>query len=264
MSVPISSVDNYVGATKQLVGWSKTASRTTIANSWFSCFDLAGDPGAGTLAAGNTANGIVPTDATAGYPGITGGAGNTHICRVEYSSTVACRVRVFDRIFVAGAYAFNANQALSSQPSFAARVPNSDYRTTEIWVETVTAATGNLAVNVTYTDQDGNAGATTGATGIGAAQTLGRCWQLPFAAGDSGCQLITNIAGSVATVGTFNVMVLRPLWFGRVFAANFGDVHDILRTGMPRIYNDTSLYVMIAPDSTSTGIPDLNFELATG
>ena len=44
---------------KQTIIFNKTASRTSVASIPFSVFDLAGNPGAGTLAVGNTANGIV-------------------------------------------------------------------------------------------------------------------------------------------------------------------------------------------------------------
>jgi hypothetical protein len=263
----ITTLDGYIAAIKQKIAWTKTTTRTTVANGWFSLFDVAGHPGAGTLAGSNTANGVVPTDATTGYPIVTAFSGSNkgYLGRVEYANTVACRVALFDRVFLAGAYAFNANTTLASQPSYSSRVPGgTDYTGLEIWCEQVAAATGNQAVNVTYTDQDGNAGATTGATGIGAAQTVGRCWQLPLAAGDSGVQKIEVVVGSVATVGTFNVMVLRPLWSGRIIVANSGDVRDALQNGMPELFADSALYVMVAADSTSSGLPECSFQVVNG
>ena len=262
----ITTLDGYIGSAKQRVSWTKTAARTTVATGWFSLFDVAGTPGSGTLAGSSTAAGVVPTDVTSGYPVINafGGAATGYLSKVEYSSNVACRIAIFDRLFVAGAYAFNANTALASQPSFAGRAPATDYKGLELWVEQVTAATGNQAVNVTYTNDAGVASRTTGAVGIGAAPTLGRCWQLPLQAGDQGVQLVTNVAGTVASAGTFNVMVLRPLWSGRVQLANGGDVHDMLRTGLPQVYADSALYVIVAADSTSSGIPDMALEVANG
>lgn len=262
----ILSLDNYLAAARQRINWTKTASRTTVAAQWFSVFDLAGNPGAGVLAGTSTSAGVVPTDATAGTPVINafGGSATGRLSKVEFGSTVACRIQLYDLLFKAGAYAFNANTGLSAQPSYAGRLPGTNYSLTEIWVEQVTAATGNQAVNVTYTDQSGNTGNTTGATGVGAAPTVGRCWQLPFAAGDSGVQVITNVTGTVATAGTFNVLVLRPLWSGRVMIANDGDVHDLLRTGMPQVFADSAFYCMVAADSTASGIPDLVLEVANG
>lgn len=263
----ITSRDTYFSAAKQSCVWDKTTARTTIAAGFFSLFDVAGNPGGGTLAIGNTANGLVHTDATAGYPAInTFGGGNTgYLARLDFGNTVSCRISLFDRLFVCGAYAFNANTALSTQPSFSSRIPGgTDYTNLQLWVEQVTAATGNEAVNVTYTNSDGTASRTTGAVGIGAAPTLGRCWQLPLQAGDKGVQLITNVAGSVATVGTFNVMILRPLWTGRVMIANGGDIHGINTVGLPVIYDTSALYALVAADSTSSGLPRLLIEAVNG
>lgn len=238
-----------------------------MANGWFSLHDVAGQPGAGTLAGTSTTAGVVPTDATAGYPLINAfsGANKGYLGKVEFANTVACRIALFDRLFLAGAYAFNANQALSTQPSYSSRIPGgTDYTGLELWVEQVTAATGNQAVTVTYTDESGNAGATTGAVGIGAAPTVGRCWQLPLASGDSGVQKVESVVGSVASAGTFNVMVLRPLWSSRVVVANWGDVHDMIRTGINEVYADSAFYVMVCADSTSSGLPECSFQVVNG
>jgi hypothetical protein len=260
----IASLDGYIAAAKQKVAWVKTTTRTTVANGWFSVFDVAGQPGAGTLAGSSTAAGVVPTDATTGYPVLNafGGGAKGYVSRVAFGSSVACRLAIFDRVFLAGAYAFNANTALSSQPSYSGRLPNTDYKNLEIWAETVTAATGNQTWNVTYTNEGGTGSRTTGATGIGAAPTLGRCWQLPLQAGDSGVQKIDNVAGGTGSAGTANIMVLRPIWSGRVVIANMGDVHDLLRTGMPELYADSALYAMICADSTSSGVPEMEIEIS--
>jgi hypothetical protein len=226
--------------------------------------DLAGNPGAGTLAGSNTANGVVPTDATAGYPIIAAfGGGTGYLTKVEFASTVAGWVDVYDRVFLAGAYAFNANTTLASIPSYSGRIPGADYTGTQIWLEQVTAGTGSQSVAVTYTNQAGTGSRTTGTVAT-AVNIVGRCWQLPLQAGDSGVQVVNSVVGSVATVGTFNIMVLRPLWSGRITLANGGDVHDLLRVGMPQVYADSALYVLIAPDSTATGIPEVMLEVANG
>ena len=62
------SNEEFLSSYKWDVVLGKTATRTTVALNPFSVFDLAGQPGAGTLAIGNTANGVSQTKATAGYP----------------------------------------------------------------------------------------------------------------------------------------------------------------------------------------------------
>ena len=262
----IATLDGYIAAAKQCIFYTKTASRATIAAIPFTIFDLAGNPGAGVLNIGNTANGLVPTDAVAGYPVINAFGGAVgYFTGLEFNSSVACRIFLFDRVFAAGAYAFNANVTLASQPSYSGRVPDgTDYNGLQIWIEAVTAFTGLQSIAVTYTNQAGTAGRTTGTIATGVAPTVGRALQLPLQAGDTGVQKIESVVSTVSTVGTFNVMVLRPLIMVRVPVVGFGDVYDLLRTGMVQVFADSALYVLIAADSTASGIPSLNIEIANG
>ena len=261
----IATLDQLLAAALTRIGYQKTASRTAVAAIPFSVFDQAGSPGAGTLAVGNTANGLVPTDATAGYPIIEDFAGGAQgrISKIEYGSTVACRLTLFDCLFSAGAYAFNANVSLASQPSFAARVPGANYSGLELWMEAATAFTGNQSIAVTYTDQSGNTGHTTGTLATGLAPIAGRMLRLPLATGDSGLQKVESVVSSVSTVGTFNIHVMRRLWSGRVRVANDGDVHDILRTGGVQVYQDSALRLVVTADGTATGLPEVSVEIAS-
>lgn len=263
----ITTLDGLIAAAKQRVPLKKTTVRTSVANGWFSVFDVAGNPGAGTLAGGSTAAGVVPDHTTAGCPLINafGGGAAGALMSVDYANSVASRLLVADLLFKAGAYAFNANTTLASQPSFSARVPGgTDFSGCEIWIEAVTAFTGNMSVAVTYTNQSGTAARTTGTVATGAAPTVGRMIQLPLQAGDTGVQKIESVVATVATVGTFNVLVLRPLWTGRVVAANFGDLHDYLRVGMPQVFDTSALFLAVNADSTSTGLPEVVLTLANG
>jgi len=268
--VAITTLDGWIASAKQRVTLKKTATRTTVALRWFSLFDLAGLPGAGTLAIGNTANGVVHTDATAGYPTInTFGGGNAgHIGRCEFSNTVLCRLALYDRLFSCGAYAFNANTNLASQPSFLGRVPGATAALTagctELWAEQVTTATLVQNVNVRYTDETGTAGKQTGATAPSAAPTVGSMWQLPCAAGCKGVSLIENVTGTVASAGTFNVHVMRPLGEVRIGVANATEIMDFIRTGMPQVFDSSALVVIVRPDSTGAGLVDVTFDVVNG
>jgi hypothetical protein len=259
----ISTIDQLVAAARQKVPFIKTSARTTVATGWFSLWDLAGNPGAGTLAVGNTTNGLVPDDTVAGVAGINtfGASATGYLAGVEFASTVACRMMIVDRLFHAGAYAYNAAVTLTAQPSYSARVPGGNYAGLQIWIECVTAFTGNPSVAVTYTNQAGTAARTTGTFATGTALTLGRMMQLPLQAGDTGVQKIESVTATVATAGTFNVLVLRPLWMGRVPIANSGDVHSWDRIGFPQVYDTSCLQVLINADSTSSGIPELMLDV---
>jgi len=262
--VAITTLDGYIAATKYQIPFFKTASITAVAGMPTANFAQAGYPPAGTLSAGNTANGIVPTDATTGYPSVPTFSSTGYLSRVTVNSSVACMVGVYDRVFSCGAYAHNAAQTLNTQPSFAGRIPSTVYAgQTEIWYEQVTTGTLVQNVAVTYLDQDGNGG-TTGTFAAPAAMAVGRCFQLPFAAGDNGVSRIDTVTGTVASGGTFNINVLRPLWKGMVNVANYAQIEDLIKTGLPRVYSDSALFIMVTPVSTATGLPSLNFELSDG
>jgi len=245
----------------------KSASRATIAAVPFSVFDLAGDPGAGVLAGTSLTAGVVPTDLTAGCPIITAfsGANLGYLSRVEASSPVACRLAIYDLLWKAGPYPFNAAQALTAQPSYSSRVPGgTDFKGTQIWLETVTAFTGNQSINITYTNQDGTGGRSTGTVATGVAPTVGRMFKMPIQAGDTGVQKIDNVTSTVATVGTFNVLVMDKKWEGRIRVANDGIVHGPDLTGLSNIYADSALILVVTADSTSSSTPEVVFDIING
>ena len=263
----ITSLDALIGAARQKITYIKTAARTTVATAPFSIHDLAGNPGAGVLAVGNTANGLVPTDITAGFPlvNIFGGGSTGYLAGVQFTNTVPCSMILYDRLFNAGAYSFNSSVTLTSQPSYAGRVPGGvDFTNTEIWVECVTAFTGSMSIAVTYTNQSGVTGRTTGTVATGVAPTVGRIIQLPLQAGDSGVQQIGSVVASVASAGTFNIVVARRLAILRVGIANGGDIFGLDKIGLPQIFTDSALCLAVMADSTSSGTPWLLLDVANG
>lgn len=253
-------------AAGQTINLMRSGARTTIATATFETIDLAGQPGSGVLAGTSTAAGIVPTDATVGCPTINAFAGSNsgYITEIAFASSVACRLRLSDLLFKAGAYAFNAAVALAAQPSYSSRVPGgADYTGTQIWFECVTAFTGNPSVVVTYTNDQGVAGQTTPTLAL-TAPTVGRMAQFALQAGDNGVQKIESVTATVASAGTFNILVMRPLWTGRVQAAVYGDVHGPDKTGMPQVFADSALVLTVANDSTAMGTNELLITIGNG
>lgn len=261
----ITTLDGLIGAPKQILAYARTTSVTAVAANHCAIHQAAGVPGATALAVGDTAAGLVPTDAYGAAVTIDSfGAGATgYLTRAVISSSVSSNVWVYDRLFHAGAFPYNANVALADQPSFASRVPNGDYRGLELWFEAVTAHTGNISVTVTYTNQDGTPGQSTGAVAWGAAPAVGRSFRLPLAAGDSGIQKIESVVATVASAGTFNLYIARHL----VVARLIGSATEILafdRTGMPVVYPDSCIIVRAQPDSTATGNVNALLEISNG
>lgn len=165
---------------------------------------------------------------------------------------------------------------LPSQPVISQRCPDYPGSGTnfgvgnEIWIEVVTAfVTGTVRqVQVTYTNSSGTAGRTSviSVAQAAAALTLGKMFMLTLQAGDVGVQKIESVIVTVGgmTAGTFNVLILRPLFTsGRVAIANDGGVYDLLGTGAPIVYTDSALIMVPEADSTSSGIPNISIEIAS-
>lgn len=268
----INTVDGLFAAPKQRINWTKTGAVTTVAAQWFSMLDVAGLPGAGSLSVGNTANGLVCDDTVAGFPTIAAfGGGNTgYLSKVAWGSTVAARMCLLDRLFHAGSFLMTTLTTfnLTAQPSYLARTPSGIGLECEIWLE-INAAVSTTAttVSVGYTNEAGTAGRSTGVTSSLSGFTTRRLIQMPLQAGDKGVQKIDSvvIGGTVATAGSVNVIVARPLFdHMRVRTANDGDMATWDRTLMPVVYDTSALWPIIAADSTSAGVPDLLMTIANG
>jgi hypothetical protein len=260
----ITTLDGLIGAAKQRVVINKTASVAAVATNGQSVFAQAGNPGAGTLAGTSTTTGVLPTDATAGCPVINafGGGATGYISRLEFSSTVACRIALYDVLGKYGAYSFNASTTGNTPVVISSRIPGgTDYTGLELWYEQVTAGTLVQNVAVTYTD-NGNVSRTTGTVAAPAAMILGRMFQLPLAAGTVGIRGITGVVGTVASAGTFNLLILRPLGDARIRVANDSIIQDALSTGLPVVYADSAFMLVVTPDAAATGLPEVLIDVA--
>lgn len=267
----ITTRDGLVAAARQILTIRKTASATTVAAQPSTTLDLAGNPGAGSLAVGNTANGVVPTDATAGYPTINafGGGALGYLLNVEFGCSVAGRLSLYDRLFNSGSHLLTSlgTTTLSSQPSYSGRLPNTDYSGLELFLEINAAVSATATtVTVTYTNEGGTTGRSTGATASLSGFVTRRLIPMPLQAGDKGVQAIESVivGGTVATTGSVNVIVARRLWSNRMKIANDGGLDGPDRTGMPQIFDTSALWLVSIPDSTSSGIPEIEMIIGNG
>lgn len=273
----IATLDQWLASNRQRIRITKTTARTSVALMWFHMFELAGNPGAGTNAGTNTANGgVLETDATAGYPDVSFSTGVGYLSKVEFGNTIAGRLMVFDRLVKCGAFNYNNGVVTVSSgwPTITGRCPdwpgsgNVFGARNELWFEALATFTGATAftVSVGYTNQNGTTGRTaTMPTQAAAALTLGKMIQLSLQGGDTGVQKIdsvTTTSGS-ASAGTYNINIMRSLWTqGRIPIAGGGDIHDMLKTGMPVVYADSAIMFLVTTDTgTSSGLPEVAFNI---
>lgn len=261
----ITTLDGYLGSTRTNVVWMKTGTRTIVGAAPYNLDGVTGVP-TGTLAVGNTAAGVVPTDDGAYGPLLPAISNTAYISKIHYGSSVACTMVLYDRLFAAGAYAFGADTTLASQPDFDGRIPSAS-TALELWWEAVTAFTGTPSIQVNYLDQGGAAGDTGVVASPITTPPIGRMFRIPLASGDNGIlgiDGIVRVRGTVASGGTFNISVMRPLATMRVPVANFYGVLDFVALGMPRIYATSCLWTVMLADSTAVGLPYMLIEIADG
>jgi hypothetical protein len=267
--------NEYCGAYKQHVQISKTTSVTTVAGQPALIFTVGGYPAAGSNPA-NTTTGVVPTDATTGFPPIQNfQSGNKgRLSRVEAYSTVNQVLTLFDVLFWAGPTTIptsgTTTVALTTRPSFTGRLPfqgdgtTRNWQETELWAWLSTAGSNHAhSVSIDYLDQDGNVANTGNLTTQNIA--VNRVLRLPWASGDNGTQDLTGykVNGATSSSGAVVVAVMRRLWQGRVLA-NTTAVFGPDMTGLPEVFQDSALVLVGTPEGTATNTPHVILEIAEG
>lgn len=267
----ITTGNDWIAAAKQQVMIRKAAAFTTVAQVPFSMFDVAGNPGAGSLNIGNTANGLVPDDSVAGFPAINAfGSGNMgYLSQAAWRSSVAGGCDLYERLFHAGSYSLTAlgTTTLSAQPSFLSRLPDASYNGLEIFLEINAAVSATATtVAVTYTGADGTTGRTTGASVSLSSMTSRRVVPMPLQAGDKGVQKIESVVvgGTVATTGSVNVIIARSLASFDVRLPNASDIQSWDVLGAPRLLDPAAMWPMILSDGTSSGTFTLRTTILNG
>ena len=271
----ITTNDQYVAAAKQDIQLIKTGNIavTQPATGWWSCFAAAGNPGAGTIATlGAATTGSVPNDTVAGFPSINafGVSAKGYITGVEFSNTIACRMAIDDVLWSSASVslAAAATTSFSGNPSYSSRLsPANDYTGTRLFMAINTAVTTTSpVVIVTYTNQAGTAGRTTGSVTLPAVGSLlvGRLVELPLQAGDSGIQSIQSIqVVTPGAAGACNLWVVRNVWTGRVKIVNDGGVQNLYDVGIPEIFTDSALALRIITDTAvNTGLPEVMLQIS--
>jgi hypothetical protein len=276
----ITSLDDYIASNKERIGWAKTTARTVVAGNNFNMYELGGYPtSASTMIATSASAGYMVNGGDLGFPAIYFTSGSLYVSKVEFNNTVASRLSIYDKIAVSGSYAFTAGSVVVSiYPDISSRCR--DFGSSgsanfgdenEIWIEVCTAfATGNAwQVEVQYTNSDGTPGRMTPKLPVfaAAALTLGKMFRLPFQAGDSGVQKIEKVntynPTTAMTAGMFNVTIMRPIWTsGRIQLAYSGDIHDMLKTGLPLVFAKTAFYPLVVADNTGSGLPEIYLQIA--
>jgi hypothetical protein len=193
-------------------------------------------PAAGANAAA-VPGGTIPTRATTGALGQQdpGGSDQLYMTTWTGASTVTGSLLLYDRLasFLTSE-ATASNAVTGAQTRYTGAAGASTYPAGNFCaarVTTVRAAT-TPTVTITYTDQDNNPSASTGAVTLRSAAAVGQtcftppAWAMPLAAGDQGMRQITNITYSATSTGVSEFFLGAPIGILPQLSANIAFVLD--------------------------------------
>lgn len=178
-----------------------------------------------------------------------------------------------------GTYNLSASSAatgtitVSGWPQIASRLPGFpsgtiDFGNIEILLEvTAAVAASAVTVSITYTNQAGVTGRSTGASAALTSFTLDRMIAMPLQAGDTGVQKIEAIVigGTAAATGSVNVILARRLATFDLRGTVGGlDAQGWDLTGAPVVFADSCLWLTTLIDSTVGGSVSLDLDIING
>lgn len=219
----------------------------------------AGNPGASVAnAAGINGQAVDPslgTSVQGQIPRTNPGSGNAHLGRLAMNASVAGTLWLIDRLWQNSGLVTTSTSAQAITPAaLPARSGDGTANGANVMAAMEWSATGGAGtptVTLTYTDQDGNTGATGTLAGV-ATPPVGTFELFTLAAGDTGIRAPTSfIQSATRTSGTMHLVLFRQLAQVEVTAANIGNAIDALTSGMPQIYNDSVLQLLWFPSATT-------------
>jgi hypothetical protein len=223
-----------------------------------SLWRVGNQPAAGAAAAA-APGGTVPTDATAGsfpFTNPTNPDTQHFVTGNSMCGTGGNTLLLYDRLFaVAKTMNSTATEAVTGVPTRyqSTTATNDDYAGSNfLFMECGTAlpATAHNWATCTYTDQDGNAGATLPSIAGNSSNIINRLdmptgsWFAPLAAGDTGIKALTQMQCSAAVAsGAIDFVIGRHIGFMPMGIANMSWILDGINSAfnLERIYDDACL-----------------------
>ena len=217
---------------------------------------VAGNPGAATASSAGVNGESVTGNSVAGQiPRTNPSTGNAHLARLAISASTAGTMWLIDRLWQNSGLTVTSTTAQAITPvALPSRSGDGTANGPQVMAAIEWSATGGAGtptVTLTYTDQDGNTGATGTFTGV-ATPPVGTFEIFTLAAGDTGVRAPTSfIQSATRTSGTMHLVLFRVLAQVEVTSANIGNAVDALTGGLPRLYDGTVPQLVWFPSATT-------------
>lgn len=254
----ITTLDGIVAGMQAPQPIFKVGTVPEAAGQYHSHFYAVGRPGAAAAPTPGVGGAALTTDAGQ-IPFTNPPAGNTYLARLDFSSSVVCKVLLCDRLWHNSGLSvtLTSSQTVNSV-AWPARsldgTANGDGVLIGLEWRVVSGA-GTPVCTLGYTNQAGTAGRTATFTGL-TASNVGTFMIWPLDAGDTGVRSIQTYQQSATwTSGTLHLVAFRVLAMLDLPVANVGNSLDALSGGLPRLYNDTVPWIVqLAAAATATNL----------
>lgn len=233
----------------------KASIAARAAGAYVSLWTAAGKPGAG-VKSGALATGVIQTSATLGAFPFTnpGGAALTYLGRLFAAAGQTGTLILYDRLWHNSEAVANIATLQTITGSTVNR-PDGLGTDAELWLEIYTAiGATQTTFTALYTDQDGT-GSQSATLTNGVSMPASEMQPFNLAAGDTGVRSVQSVqlTATTGTAGNFGLTILRRIAEIPLAAVGVGGMLDAFAVGMPQIYNNACLAMMLLATGTTVG-----------
>lgn len=267
------TLDQVLAGMQPRIGFQKASLTAEGAGTWSSLWKVAGLPAAGAnppLASAGA--GYVPTRLTTGALRFNNPTSPklTNLARFMAAGATVGTLILYDRLWACSG--FNTTLLTAQSITTPGTIPARDVNGAalgdgvELWLEVYTApgATG-ATWTVAYTSETGGSSNAT-YTHPANAESIGQMMPMNLAAGDAGVRAVSSLtcSASSGTAGNVGITLIRRIAELPLQLANVGAAIDALSSGMPQIFNDSCLGLMVMCSTTNTGLIQGSLVLSQG
>lgn len=261
----ISSLDQLVSALsagQSRTTFQKASATAEGAGTWQSLWKTAGRPAAGSNPPAYTVgSGYIPRDGTTGALRTFTNPSNpllSYLASASVAGSTVGTLIVYDRLWACSGFTTNITTEQSVTTPGSLDRPDASGDNVEAWGEVYTAPGATTATwTLKYKNTNGAAsGRTATYTHPANAETVGQMFPFILTNGDTGVSEVTSFQCSVSsgTAGDIGITLMRRLAEIPITAANVGAIVNAFDMGLPQVYDDACLALMVQCSTTSTGV----------
>lgn len=236
----------------------KAVTGTMVAGRPHSLWYLAGSPGAGVASVAGITGEILTSPVSGQIPFTNPVSGNSYLARFQAQATIAGTLLLCDRIWVNSGITITSTSEQTFTDSLQIPARDANGLTTGhgvmagVEVSTATGA-GTPTLTLKYLNTAGQTKTATNTIATVASSIAGTFYPIGYAAGDVGIQKAVSLTLSTTwTSGTIHVVLYRVIARLELSYNMFPNAIDALTGGFPRIFNDSVLFPIFIPSTTTS------------